>query len=210
MIVHTDIEQGSPEWLMMRAGKITASEADSLISPLGKVRDGDGVETYLNQKLVERWTGAPLPQLQGIFAMDQGEILEERAKPAFTLHTGIETRNVAFIETDDGRAGCSPDAIVGESEGVEIKCPTMPKHVGYLRAGRLPRDYIAQVQFSLFVTGFKTWHFFSYSRQFPSLHLVVERDERFQAALNEAIDMFIERLDKAFDYLVDLNGGPRA
>lgn len=192
---------------MMRAGKITASEADSLVSPLGKVRDGDGVETYLNQKLVEKWIGGPLPQLQGIFDMEQGQILEERAKPAFTIHTGLEIQNVSFIETDDGRAGCSPDAIVGESEGVEIKCPTMPKHVGYLRAGRLPRDYIAQVQFGLFVTGFKTWHFFSYSRQFPPLHLVIERDEKFQAALKEAIDAFIERLDKSFDYLVDLNGG---
>lgn len=207
MIIHTDIEQGSPEWALLRAGKITASEMDALISPLGKIREGDGVQTYLTQKLVERWTGAPLPQLQGIFAMDQGEILEERAKPAFTIHTGLEIQTVGFIESDDKRAGCSPDALVGSECGVEIKSPGRPIHVKYLLEGKLPKAYVAQVQGSMFVTGFTSWHFFSYSRQFPPLHLVIERDERFQAALKEAIDVFIERLDKDFDYLVDLNGG---
>lgn len=213
MKIHTNVEQGSVDWLLLRAGKVTASEMDALITPLGKVRDGDGVQTYLNQKLVERWIGVPLPQLQGIFDMEQGQILEERAKPAFTIHTGLEIQNAAFIETDDGLAGCSPDALAtdgdGSFDGVEIKCPTMPKHVGYLRANKLPKDYVAQVQGSMFVTGFQRWHFFSYSRQFPPLHLVVERDEKFQAALAVAIADFTAALDAGMECLIALNGGLR-
>lgn len=209
MKIHTDIEQGSVDWLLLRAGKITASEMDALISPLGKVREGDGVKTYLTQKLVELWTGGPLPQLQGVFDVDQGKLLEERARPAFTIHTGLEVEGAAFIETDDGKAGCSPDAlVVGRQEGVEIKCPTMPVHVRYLLSGTLPKDYVAQVQGSMFVTGFKRWHFFSYNRSFPPLHLVVERDEDFQESLRIAIADFTTQLDAAMKTLEKLNGGP--
>ncbi len=206
MKIHTDIEQNSVDWQILRSGKITASEVDALISPTGKVRESDGVETYLNQKLCELWTGGPLLALQGIFDVDQGKLLEERAKPAFTVHTGIETHNVAFIETDDERAGCSPDAMIGKESGVEIKCPRMDTHVGYLRAGTLPKAYVAQVQFGMHVTGFARWHFFSYNRALPPLHLVVERDEKFQESIREALAQFIPRLDAGMAKLIELNG----
>ncbi len=209
MKIHRDICQGSVDWLLLRAGKVTASEMDALISPLGKIRVGDGVQTYLTRKLVEKWTGGPLPQLQGIFDVEQGQFLEERAKPAFTLHTGLEIENAAFISTEDEMCGCSPDALIpGCETGAEIKCPTMPVHVGYLLHGELPKDYVAQVQSSMFVTGFKQWHFFSYNRQFPPLHLVVERDQKFQEAIALAVESFLHVLQAGYQRLVELNGGP--
>ena len=202
------VEQGSVDWLLARAGVITASEADALVSPTGKVRDGAGVATYLHKKLTELWSGGPLPSLQGVFDMDNGALLEERAKPAFTIHTGLETTNVGFITSDDGKIGCSPDALVGTDSGCEIKCCTMPVAIGYLLNGKMPLEYTCQVQFSLFVTGFKSWHFFSYNRQLPALHVVVERDERFQAALAVAVADFIAALDAGMKRLEELNGGP--
>ncbi len=208
MKLHTNIEQNSVDWEILRSGKITASEMDALISPLGEIRKGEGVQTYLNQKLCERWTGGPFSVLHGTFDMMQGAIIEEKARPAFTIHTGLEVQKVAFIETSDGRSGCSPDGIVGTESGVEIKSPRMDTHIGYLLAGKLPKQYVAQVQGCLFVTGFDRWHFFSYRNGFPPLHVVVERDEKFQEALTEAVENFIERLDNAMLRLVELNGGP--
>lgn len=205
------IEQNSVDWQILRSGKITASELDSIISPLGKVRDSDGVNTYVAQKLCEIWTGGPLLSLQGIFDADQGKFLEERAKPAFTVHTGFEIENVGFIESDDGRSGCSPDGCImaaGEVKGgVEIKCPRMDTHLKYLLAGKVPKEYVAQVQGSMFVTGCDYWHFFSYCRNLPPLHLVVHRDEEFQEALGEAIDACVVKLDVAMSKLIELNGG---
>lgn len=208
MKIHTNIEQNSVDWLLIRSGKVTASEMDALISPLGKIRTGDGVTTYLNQKLCERWMGGPLPAVVGVFDMEQGKLLEERAKPAFTLHTGIEIQSVGFIETDDGRAGCSPDAMIGDSSGVEIKCPRMDTHIGYLLSGELPKQYVAQVQGSMFVTGCKQWHFFSFHRAFPPLHIVVDRDEEFMQSLQTALIVFNRKMDEAMKRLEDLNGGP--
>jgi exodeoxyribonuclease (lambda-induced) len=213
MKIHRDIEQGSADWQTLRAGKITASELDRIISPLGKVRDSEGVMTFLHEKLCERWTGGPLLDAYGgtgvIFDCEQGIFLEERAKPAFVLHSGFDIENVAFVETEDGRCGCSPDGILrGLKAGVEIKAPRMDTHAGYLLAGKLPKAYVAQVQGSMFVTGFAVWHFFSYNRTLPPLHLVIERDDAFQSALREAVDGFLYKLDACYERLCALNGGP--
>jgi YqaJ-like viral recombinase domain len=209
--IHRDIQQSSVEWLVLRSGKVTASNADALVSPLGKVRTGEGVKTFLAKMLAEAWIGGPLPSVQGVFDCEQGKILEEEAKPAFTLETGIQTQDVAFVETDDGRAGCSPDAGIFDGEklvgGVEIKCPRMETHIGYLLAGKLPADYVAQVQFSLYVTGAANWHFFSYRRNFPPLHLVIEPDPQFQEAIRIALESFYSDFDDGWRKLVDLNGG---
>jgi hypothetical protein len=212
MKIHTGFEQGSLDWGIIRAGKVTSSELDALVTPLGKVRTGDGVRTYLHKKLAEKWSGAPLASLQGIFDVEQGQFLEDQAKPAFTLETGIDIQNVAFISTDDGFAGCSPDGLICDKDGnptsgVEIKCPRLETHVGYLLGDELPSQYVAQVQGSMWVTGVATWHFFSYRRKLPPLHLVIERDETYQEAIKIAVESFKESFDAGWLKLVEKNGG---
>ena len=41
-------QQGSTEWFQARRGVISASEIDALVTPLWKVRTGEGVQTYLH------------------------------------------------------------------------------------------------------------------------------------------------------------------
>src|ERR1700733_12389573 len=55
-----DVQQGSVEWLNLRAGLPTASDFDALVSPLGKVRTGEGVKSFLAKKVAEAWQGGPL------------------------------------------------------------------------------------------------------------------------------------------------------
>ena len=59
------VTQGSEAWLKLRLGHPTASEFHNLITPLWKVKDGEGPKTYLAEKLAEHLTGRPL--LDGIF-----------------------------------------------------------------------------------------------------------------------------------------------
>src|ERR1700678_1668388 len=143
MKIHNALVQGSPEWHAIRSGKVTASELDRLVSPIGKVRTGDGPKTYLMEKVAECWTGAPLPHV-GFWDGDQGQFLEEYARPAFTLESGLDVRTVGFIESDDAKMGCSPDGLIGADCGLEIKCPHIQTHVGYLLGGVLPTDYVLQ------------------------------------------------------------------
>lgn len=204
--------QGSVEWLEARAGIPTASEFNNLISPTLKIRTGEMPETYLHKKLAEYWQGGPLPSWsrQQSAEMEFGQILEERARAWFELETGLTIKQVGLCLTDDGRVGCSPDGLLGEHSGLELKCPAVHTHVGYLLSGGLPAEYRLQVQGSMYVTGRAEWHFVSYGGgRFPKLHLPIKRDDDAQAAIAVALAEFLERFAEGVKRLEEINGGPR-
>lgn len=204
-----EVEQGTIEWFEARMGIPTASEFHSLVSPKWVVRKGDGVDSYLARKLAEKWRGEPLPSFQSS-QMDQGAIREKEARPWYEFNTGRSVRVVGFVTSDDGKVGCSPDGLLDDGTGIEIKCPECPTHVRYLLDGDLPDDYRAQVQGSMFVTGAATWTFLSYCRGFPPLVLTVDRDDEAQLAIAEAVSAFNDRLEAGWKRLVEMNGGPPA
>lgn len=206
MKIH-QVEQGSLDWALLRAGIPTASEMDALITPKFKIKTGDGPDTYLNKKVAEKWQGGPLPQKQ-VFDMEQGQILESEAINWYELEFNATVNKVGFITTDDGRAGCSPDFLLPKDCGAELKCPRAETHVGYLRDGVLPDAYVIQVHASMFVTGFKQWKFISYRRGFPQLVLTIERDEEVQETIAEALDLFAQKFDEAMARMTEINGGP--
>jgi hypothetical protein len=138
-----DVKQNTLEWFDARCGIPTASELDALITPLGKVRTGDGVDTYLAKKLAERWRGEALPSA-GSWAMEQGSIREDEAIPWYQFEYDRPVQRVGFITSDDGQIGCSPDGMFTDGTGIEVKCPEVHTHVGYLLDGGLPKAYVAQ------------------------------------------------------------------
>ncbi len=200
-------KQGSVEWMQARAGIPTASEFDRLVTPEFKIRDGEMPKSYLAGKLAEAWQGAPL--LSAVtFDMDMGNILEDEAIPWFELEYGKPVERVGLITTDDGLIGCSPDGLIGDGNGIEIKCPRVETHVRYLLDGKLPKDYGPQVHGAMFVTGRPCWTFLSYRRHFPPLVLTVERDEEIQEKLAEALALFLAKFQTARERLEEINGGP--
>lgn len=197
MPIFHDIIQGEAEWFQCRVGKVTASEFDALATPEFAPRKGEGVKTYLCAKVAELWRGKPLPQVSG-FALEQGQILEDEARAWYALeYTDHKVANTGFVEGDDGRSGCSPDALLDDDGGLEIKCPQAKNHVRYLLDGTLPKDYAAQVHFSLYVTGRAWWRFISYHRGYPPLVLHIERDEEICAKIAAILPPFYEAVDAA-------------
>jgi len=219
-------------WQTMRRGKITASEFDRFVRKDGTPRVGEMQNTYLCEKLFERWTGRDKPNNWFSMDVNNGVIVEEKAALYAEMEYGLQIQPVGFVSDDAERFGCSPDGLIGwpglsDTEptkycdsinvptvsGIEIKAPALATHIKYLLAGELPDDYVGQVQGSMFVTGCQTWHFLSYPLAcylggFPPLHLVIERDEKFCENLAESMEAFIERYDAAFDVLCEKNGGP--
>lgn len=188
------MKQGSTEWLQARCGLPTASEFDSLVTPLWKSRTGEGPENYLLKKIAERVMGYPMESFFG-GAMEQGSLLEDEAIPFYEGVFGVEIQRVGFCTTDDGRIGCSPDGLIGDDNGIEVKCPEPHTHVKYLLGGVVPKDYVAQVQGAMFVTGRPCWTFLSYSRFFPPLIVHVERDEEAQRALAYVLGDFLRKFE---------------
>lgn len=202
-----DVEQGSTEWLALRAGIPTASEFSRLVTPKKReIAKGEKVRGYVAEKLAERWLGRPLEAFSGSFSMEQGKILEEEAIPRFELETGLAGRKVGFITTDDGKYGCSPDWLL-DIGGVEAKCPKPETHVEYLLAGTCPDEYYGQIQGSMLVTGAPHWYFVSYCRGFPLLIVKVMRDEEYLETLAEALQIVGKHIDEGYAVLVKLNGG---
>ncbi len=191
------IEQGHIDWFKLRVGKVTASELGNLITPEFELRKGETPKSYVYSKVAEAWQGRPLIST-GSWQTEQGNIREEEAIPWLALENDWKILPGGFIETDDGRAGCSPDGLIkGEEIGVEVKCPEAVNHVRYLTEGVLPKAYVAQVYGSMFVTGFKKWMFVSYRRGFPALVLEIQWDQQAIEKIRTAINSFHYEFDRA-------------
>lgn len=211
MKINRELEQKSWDWFQARAGKVTGSELGNLITDKGAIRawKTDMPNSYLHRKLAEKWRGQPLQSFQGNQQTDQGNINEERARKYFAslLETDIET--VGGIESDDGRLWCSPDGLIGESVGLEIKCPNVDTHVGWLLAGqKVPEEHVLQVQFALFVSGWRQWQFLSWCRDLPHIAVNIEPDTGIHDTMRDAIEDFYVRFEDGWKMLCDLNGGP--
>lgn len=213
MKIHREIQQKSWDWFTARAGKVTGSELGNLITDKGAIRAWKTAmpNSYLDRKLAEKWFGQPLQSFQGNQQTDQGVLYEERARRFFAslLESDIET--VGGIESDDGRLWCSPDGIISETIGLEIKCPNADTHIGWLRAGRkVPEEHALQVQFALFVTGWQQWQFLSWCKDLPHLAVSVAPDDEIFQTITDAVGDFQTQFDYEWEKLCELNGGPPA
>ena len=196
-----DIAQGDLDWLTLRVGRVTASDFDRIVTPEFKARDGATPYTYLCEKIAEAYKGKPMAGIS-TWETEQGQLLEDEGRGWYAMeHDDVKIRNVGFVEHDSGRCGCSPDALLGEDGGLEIKCPQPTNHVRYLLDGILPKDYAPQVHFSIYVTGAKWWRFVSYHRGYPAFVLRVDRDETIMAKIDAALAAFYVRYDAAMESL---------
>lgn len=212
MIVH-DVIQGSAEWLQCRAGIPTASELNKLITPAKRqLSVGDGVQTYIAEKVAERWLGRPLESFSG-GVMEQGQVREADALAWLEKEMRCDLTR-PFLTTDDGTFGCSPDAITHDGEfivGFEVKAPQPPQHVRWLlecEPGCCPRDHFLQCQGAIYVTDSMGWHFISWCPPFPTLKVCVPRDEKVQDLIRIAVTNVTTEIEKKYAELCDRNGGP--
>lgn len=114
MIIH-NIPQGSSEWLAIRKGKLTASNAQAIGN------GGKGLETLVWETMSALFSSSSEEGYTNK-DMERGKELEALAVAMYELENSQKTETVGFIQLDD-HVGCSPDRLVGEDGLVEIKCP---------------------------------------------------------------------------------------
>lgn len=194
-MIHVNVPQGGAAWIQARLGLPTASCFDRLITPK-TMKPSASTEPYLDQLLAEWLIGEPLdPDLLGF--MERGRELEDDAVRFYEGLRDVETTACGFCLTDDRRAGASPDRLVGEDGGLELKCPGAAAHVGFIRHLREPKPtkYYAQIQGGLWVTGRQWWDFMSYHPTIPPVVVRYPRDEAFIATLAAIVAAFCDKLD---------------
>ncbi len=106
-----------------------------------------------------------------------------------------------FIFKDETyREGCSPDAFVNDNRGAEIKCPyDSTNFIKFLVADSIKPEWKWQGQFTIRATEADVWDFAEYDPRMlltPMHKITIERDDKMQATLADAVPQFIEDMDK--------------
>lgn len=191
------VEQGSEAWREKRRGVITASCFKHVVA-VSKRDDTKPLEArlrYMRQLAFERISGIPIHEIHGR-SLAWGKTHEGSARAEFEIRTGLICDQADFIlHPEMPFVGCSPDALIGDDDGLEIKCPhNEPIHIGTWING-MPEEHIAQVQGCMFVTGRKQWRFLSFDPRLGSCdlalyHEVIPKDEMFIRKLESALWQF--------------------
>jgi hypothetical protein len=202
------IMQGTEEWDRVRLTRFTSSEWHKLMEcgkrPMtedelkARPKKGPGSKTtlvpdpskmsdkglkYIRQKVWETLSGEILPGPYA-FPLVHGHTTEPLAVIEFENKFNVETYEVGFQKFTD-HAGGSPDRLIGDNEGLEIKCPSSDEQIDYLMLTdhydlkrNYPEYYWQCVSLMLF-TNRRIWHFCTYDGRMKEekhqlTHIVIE------------------------------------
>lgn len=189
-IFHTDVEQRTPEWDALRAGRLTASMASKLVTPTGKMSTQYKGEIA---RIIAEQMGLQDPEfIPPTYWMERGIALEEEALAWFEVETDLTVAPIGFVTSDSELIGASPDGIIWTLKDggipLELKCPKPSTHIRYVLDGELPKEYIGQVHFQIALCDAPYGYFASYNPNVRPLILRVDRNgytEMMAKALSE-------------------------
>jgi len=188
MQIYRDVEQGTPEWLAVRAGLPTASMYATVMAK----GEGKSRRTYMLKLAGERLTGEPMDSYSN-HHMERGHEHEPIAREAYGFLRDVTPEQVGFIRAGD--TGASPDSLVGEDGLLEIKSKLAHLHLDVLLRDEVPSEHSAQVQGQLWVAEREWCDFVSYCPKLPLFVKRVYRDEPTIKKIAVAVDQFNEELN---------------
>ena len=191
------MEQGSPEWLALRAGKVTASRVSDVMAKTTTA----AYQNYMADLIAERLTGQKAESFTNA-AMQWGVDKEPQARVEYEIKTGLLVEQVAFVEHPTIQMfGCSPDGYVGDDGLIEIKCPNTSTHIDYIRQDKAPTKYVNQMQCQMAVTGRKWCDFVSFDPRLPEkLQLFIvrlDRDDKYISKMESVVQEFLNEVTSA-------------
>lgn len=190
MIISNE-EQGTPEWFAKRGYKMTASHAQA-IGNFGK-----GLDTYIHEMMSEYYSSAEKEQFSNK-ETDRGNELEPIARQVYEFEHDVEVQKIGFMEMNE-YVGASPDGLVNEDGGTEIKCPCDKEFLQYLLYGNdaIDSKYIWQVQMNLLISGRSWWDLIIYNPNFEKsmIEFRIYPDQEKFAALQKGFEKGIELIN---------------
>jgi hypothetical protein len=193
------LEQGSEDWLKIRAGLATASEFQNLMRANGK--DSKTRRTYQNRLAAEIITGEPTPTYTNA-DMERGKEWEPEARNLYSMLTGRDLKQIGFMRR--GRVGCSPDSLIeGEKVALEVKTQKAELLIDRHReiGDGVPPEYYAQCQGIIWIADLDAVDLMVYSRKLPVWIRTVHRDQPYIDKLASEVDEFLVELDQLVKFL---------
>ena len=197
-------EQGTPEWLEARRGKVTASRIKDIIT---RTKSGYSAARakYRNELIAERLTGTPVIAYVNE-SMRWGTQNEPAARLAYESKTGNLVEEVGFVPHPTiPDAGASPDGLIEDDATLEIKCPNTTTHIETLLSGAVPEDHIPQIQWQLACTDRQFCVFASYDPRMPEgmdlFVTAVERDDDMIDDITREVVKFLQEVEETINRL---------
>lgn len=190
MVVH-DMEQGTEEWFLARRGIPTASNFATIMA---KGRDGGASKTrktYLYKLAGEVITGQAAESFSNSHT-ERGHVMEDEARKYYEFVKDVEVQKAGFIT--NGKAGYSPDFLVGDDGLGEIKSKAPHILLEVLEKDKFPPEHWAQCQGGLWVAEREWIDQINYWPNMPTPIFRAYRDEEYIIQIEEAVDRFNDEL----------------
>lgn len=194
-----DLEQGSDEWFAARLGIPTASRFKDIVTPA----NGDkskSYKAYMYELIAERLTKERDEFFKSDW-MQRGNEVEPLARASYEFIHDVEVKEVGMILNDAKTIGISPDGLIGDNGGLEIKCPKASTVVKYMLNDTLPLEYKPQVMGSLMVSDREYWDFLAFHPSMDFFEVRVHRDETYIKKMKQHMDDFVDELQNSFERL---------
>ena len=196
-----DVDQGSLEWFEAKLGIPSASRFSDIMA----VGEGKMRTRYLRELAGEIITGRPAETFKGA-AMVRGNDMEAEARDHYARTKFADLRRVGFVKNTGlmkyAIAGASPDALIGDDGGLEIKTMIPALMIELFDKGAtMPPEHRAQVQGNMWVCERSWWDFKIYYPRMPDFTVRVMRDDAFIKQLSDDVERFSFDLKKLVERL---------
>jgi putative phage-type endonuclease len=201
-----DCEQNSAKWIWARTGRITASRICDLMATLKRGGEAASRRDYRSELIAERLTGKA-ENHHVSKEMRHGSEQEPFARTAYEIRTENIVDQVGFVfHPRLDLSGASPDGLIREDGGLELKCPKTTTHLAYMAAGTVPKEYEDQMLWNMACTEREWWDFVSFDPRLPEkLRLFIVRMPRDEARMGE-IEREVIRLNHEIDTICEQLG----
>ena len=192
-MIIVDCVQGTEEWFKARAGIPTASEFSTIMASGRGGGESKTRKKYLYRLAGEIITGEPAESYANAH-MDRGKAMEAEARAMYAFMRDADPQLVGFIKRDDGAAGASPDALIGDNGALEIKTKLAELVVEQILANRFPSEHRAQTQGVLWIAEREWIDLAIYWPKMPMVTMRAYRDEAYIAEISAAVRQFNDEL----------------
>ena len=188
--IFPELEQGSDEWLAARCGLLTASTIGRLITPKLQVADNETSRGLIETLVAERLTGHIDPIYPNA-DMQRGTMDEPYARDLYSEQYAPVTEIGFAVRTINGhRLGASPDGLIGDDGGLEIKSRSPKIQLKTILTREIPPANLAQIHACMFVLDRDWWDYCSYAGGWPLYVQRVHRDLRWENLIENVLDAF--------------------
>lgn len=187
--------QQSEIWFQMKLGVLSASNAYKIVAK----RDSETRNTYMCELIAQVCTGI-IDEISAE-ALDWGKQHEDAARSYYEFSNNVTMTQLPFVFKDDGyRVGGSPDGMVSDVRGAEIKCPwNTANYIKFLVSDEIKSEWKWQNQFNMWVTGAEEWDFCQFDprmKKKPMKTLTAIKDVEKHKVFEDLVPVFISDMDE--------------